>query len=132
MPGASPGLRNALRLPCTGRGGVLGPDFVEWLHHNRAFQQIEGFSSGGPGTSLSGAGEPVECHLNKIGWVSPIACQHLRTVQVHPGLRAGLLSVRLVQSSFLSVIDREGEWAVCVGGGHSLVDFIDPPPPLLR
>ncbi len=49
-----------------GPGGVLGPDFVEWLHQNRAFQQIEGFGSGEPGTSLSGAGEPMPVRVTEV------------------------------------------------------------------
>ncbi len=60
-----------------GPGGVLGPDFVEWLHHNRAFQQIEGFRSGDPGISLSGAGEPMPVRVTEVtaGFFSMLGLQ---------------------------------------------------------
>src|ERR1700677_2264019 len=60
-----------------GPGGVLGPDFVEWLHHNRAFQQIEGFRSGAPGISLSGAGEPMPVRVTEVtaGFFSMLGLQ---------------------------------------------------------
>jgi putative ABC transport system permease protein len=64
-------------LASRGPGGVLGPDFVEWLHQNQAFQQIEGFESQGPSTSLSGAGEPIPVSVTEVtaGFFSMLGLQ---------------------------------------------------------
>ncbi|MGH9325118.1 MAG: ADOP family duplicated permease, partial [Terriglobia bacterium] len=44
--------------PGPGEAAVLGPDFVAWKGSNRVFDRIGAFG-GGPGTNLSGLGDPV-------------------------------------------------------------------------
>jgi MacB-like periplasmic core domain len=61
-----------------GPGGVLGPDFVEWLHQTQAFEQIEGFRGPqGPGISLSGVGEPMPVRVTEVtaGFFSMLGLQ---------------------------------------------------------
>jgi putative ABC transport system permease protein len=91
-----------------GPGGVLGPDFVEWLHQNQAFQQIEGFDSRDPGTSLSGAGEPMPVRVTEVtaGFFSMLGLQPIagRSFTGDDGKRVQqhvlLISENLWQSQF--------------------------------